>query len=379
MPHRYDAAVKTLVEQYPADWLRSLGVPVEGPVTLKEADLSTVSANADKLLFVEQPEPTLVNLELQASRDDDLPYRLLVYASLILHQHRLKLLGLVVLLRRAADSPVLTGTVGYEATLGGRLDYQYRVVRVWEESPDWALQGGLGLIPLAPLTRITQSELPGVLQQMKTRLAGEPAPVQNTLWATTYVLMGLRYPASITERVAREVGTMKESATYQAILEEGREEGRVEEAGRMLLNWGTRRFGVPNEETEKRIKALTLEQLHELSPRLLDVESWEELLAALVGRRIAMPWGWTHILQDSVTYQAMVEAYNKGFAEGRREGFEEGRKEYAQRILLVWGERRFGSPDASVVPRLGELSLEQLRALQLRVLEVESWDELLAG
>lgn len=92
-----------------------------------------------------------------------------------------------------------------------------------------------------------------------------------------------------------------------------------------------------------------------------------------------MPWGWTHILQDSVTYQAMVEAYNKGFAEGRREGFEEGRKEYAQRILLVWGERRFGSPDASVVPRLGELSLEQLRALQLRVLEVESWDELLAG
>ena len=379
MPHRYDAAVKTLVEQYPEDWLRSLGVPVEGPVTLKEADLSTVSANADKLLFVEQPEPTLVNLELQASRDDDLPYRLLVYASLILHQHRLKLLGLVVLLRRAADSPVLTGTVGYEATLGGRLDYQYRVVRVWEESPDWALQGGLGLIPLAPLTRITQSELPGVLQQMKTRLAGEPAPVQNTLWATTYVLMGLRYPASITERVAREVGTMKESATYQAILEEGREEGRVEEAGRMLLNWGTRRFGVPNEETEKRIKALTLEQLHELSPRLLDVESWEELLAALVGRRIAMPWGWTHILQDSVTYQAMVEAYNKGFAEGRREGFEEGRKEYAQRILLVWGERRFGSPDASVVPRLGELSLEQLRALQLRVLEVESWDELLAG
>src|SRR4051812_10045885 len=100
MPHRYDAAVKTLVEQYPADWLRSLGVPVEGPVTLMEADLSTVSADADKLLLVGRPEPVLVNLELQASRDPGLPYRLLVYASLALYRHRHKLLGLVVLLRR---------------------------------------------------------------------------------------------------------------------------------------------------------------------------------------------------------------------------------------------------------------------------------------
>lgn len=136
MPHRYDAAVKTLVEQYPLDWIRGLNVPVEGPVTLLEADLSTVSADADRLLYIEKPEPELVDLELQSSRDADLPYRLLLYAALALYRHRLPLLGLVVLLRREADFPELTGQLTSSASGGGGVDFKYRVVRLWEQEPE---------------------------------------------------------------------------------------------------------------------------------------------------------------------------------------------------------------------------------------------------
>jgi predicted transposase YdaD len=47
----YDAALKDLIETRPADWLPLLGLPV-GPVTLVDADLVTVSAEADKVIRV---------------------------------------------------------------------------------------------------------------------------------------------------------------------------------------------------------------------------------------------------------------------------------------------------------------------------------------
>jgi predicted transposase YdaD len=76
---------------------------------------------------------------------------------------------------------------------------------------------------------------------------------------------------------------MKESTTYQAILREGRAEGlaegRGEEAQAILLRQGTKRFGVPSEEARSALEAITaIERLEALTERLLDVESWDELL-----------------------------------------------------------------------------------------------------
>ena len=69
---------------------------------------------------------------------------------------------------------------------------------------------------------------------------------------------------------------MKESVTYQAIVREG----RVEEARAILLRLGRRRFGPPSPEAEAVLAGITaIERLEALSERLLDVESWEELLA----------------------------------------------------------------------------------------------------
>ena len=68
--------------------------------------------------------------------------------------------------------------------------------------------------------------------------------------------------------------------TYQKIVEEGRVEGRVEEARAILLRQGRKRFGPPSPEIEATLAEITaIERLEALSERLLDVESWEELLA----------------------------------------------------------------------------------------------------
>ncbi len=77
---------------------------------------------------------------------------------------------------------------------------------------------------------------------------------------------------------------MKESVTYQAILAEGeakgKAEGRAEEARRLILRQGTKRFGPPGASVEAAIVGIgSVERLELLAERLLEVESWDELLA----------------------------------------------------------------------------------------------------
>ncbi len=76
---------------------------------------------------------------------------------------------------------------------------------------------------------------------------------------------------------------MKESSTYQAILAEGRteglEEGREEEARTLLLRLGRKRLGQPSRRISSAIKSMTdLQRIEQLTERLLDVKTWDELL-----------------------------------------------------------------------------------------------------
>ncbi len=72
---------------------------------------------------------------------------------------------------------------------------------------------------------------------------------------------------------------MRESVTYQAILDEG----RVEEARRLLLRQGTRRFGPPDARTEAWLMSIkNLDRLEALGEELVVVASWEELRARAV-------------------------------------------------------------------------------------------------
>lgn len=72
---------------------------------------------------------------------------------------------------------------------------------------------------------------------------------------------------------------MKESDTYQAILEEGEVRGEVKGERNALLRLGSKRFGQPDEATLATLQAITtVERLEQLMDRLLEAESWAELL-----------------------------------------------------------------------------------------------------
>jgi predicted transposase YdaD len=104
--------------------------------------------------------------------------------------------------------------------------------------------------------------------------------------------MGLRYERALIERLVRGVLGMKESVTYQAILEEGEArgeaKGKAEEARRMLLLFGRDRLGEPPADVTAALDAVAdVGRLEALALRLKHVASWQELLGLPAPRRRA--------------------------------------------------------------------------------------------
>jgi hypothetical protein len=152
------------------------------------------------------------------------------------------------------------------------------------------LAGGLGVIPLAPLGRLpagarAPAGLAGVVERLVERVTREAAPDDAAgLLSAAYILIGLRVPRPVGTELFRGVRAMRESSTYQAILREGREEGRKEGQAegiqQVLLRQGRKRFGPPDEAVQAAVRAITdADRLGRLSERLLDVNSWQDLLA----------------------------------------------------------------------------------------------------
>ena len=290
MSKPFDATTKYLIENRPRDLLTYAGLP-DAEVEVLDADLSTVTADADKILRVLTPEPFLAHAETQSGPDATLEDRTLRYNVLTGFQHKLPVLSLVILLRPEADYPHLTGNLEKHLPDGRvYLTFSYIVVRSWEKPIEEVLRGGLGTLPFAPLSDVTPNDLPDVIARMKERIAAEATHEEaGLLWTATNVLMGLRYSAQLAEQLLKGVRDMEESVTYQAIMRKGevkgemkgRQEGAIEEARRMLLRFGTGRMGEPDAPTRARIDALaTRDEIEALADRLLQVENWSELFTA---------------------------------------------------------------------------------------------------
>lgn len=195
----------------------------------------------------------------------------------------------VLLLRQQARHPNLTGRVQYAASPGrGKMDFGFELIPLWEIPADDLLQGALATLPLAVLGRLPDTlrltdALAAVVKRLAARLHQEAAGEQaKRLLTAAYILTGLRLPnQKDVSQLFRGVSiAMRESVTYQAILEEGKAEGRVEELHRTILRLGRERFGEADETTRQNIEAITdIDALEEISLRLLKVASWAELLA----------------------------------------------------------------------------------------------------
>jgi predicted transposase YdaD len=290
--NRFDVSAKELVWDDPAAWLDRLGIGPSGPVEVIDSDITALTAAADKVIRVGGPAPYLVNIELQSSHQADLAETTWFRQAALFHRHRLPVLTVLVLLRREANSPSLTGSfeiIMPDGWLTNR--YNYRVIRLWSEDPEPYLTAGVNLVPLAPLANIAERGLPGLVERMAVRINAEPQPRSEKLWTATYLLMGLCYSEELVSRLLEGVHNMQESTTYQAILreglkkglEEGRAEGRIGEAQHFLIRMGTKRLGNPGGVILAAIEAIRdVERLESLGDRIIDpdVRDWDSLLGA---------------------------------------------------------------------------------------------------
>jgi predicted transposase YdaD len=285
----FDVTLKDLIEENARAWAdRFYPYPILD-VAVIDADVSTVTARADKVLRVQETSGAecLLNIEAEGSHAADIPDRLLHYSILLRHRHAVPVRSVVILLRRSANASLVTGTleVRRRPDEPPYLTFAYEVVRLWTQPLAPLLAGPLGLLPLAPLTDEAQADLPGVVQHIVGRLRTETTREQaGKMETATLILMGMLYEDAFVEQLFRGVQEMEESTTYQSILRRG--EKRGEERGAMqtlretILRQGRRKFGEPSADQVQFLEEIAnLERLQVLTDRVSDASSWQELLA----------------------------------------------------------------------------------------------------
>ncbi len=283
MPLPFDATLKDILQKFTRDFEEQLGLIGPEPVTVLNVDLSTISAATDFVLGYGDPPVRLVDLNFQSSRDLELVRRLLMYNALLHHRYGVPVHSVVILLRPAADDATLTGELHYQAwPRRGRMLFKYQVERLWQKPVRRFLAGNLGTLPLAPQCRLPENvpieeALADVIHRMDQRLQQETSPQQAALLLNAaYILTGLRLPRERATRLFQGVRAMRESSTYQAILEEG----AMEHSQRMILRLGRQKFGPASDAIVAAIKGISnLKRLERLFDRILTVSTWDELLA----------------------------------------------------------------------------------------------------
>lgn len=133
----------------------------------------------------------------------------------------------------------------------------------------------LGFVPL-----MQDGKDGAIIEQWKAVAAGEPSAMRRS----DYRDLALVFAELARNKTAWNAGlegwNEMRSALVDGWKEEGRVEGRVEKARELLVALGGRRYGEPDAEAARLIKALTDEDtLERLALRVYEVESWGELLA----------------------------------------------------------------------------------------------------
>lgn len=286
----FDATLKDLIESDPAAWSALGSDRPAHRVTVEDADVSSVSAAADKVLRVEDDAGVwLHDIEPESGHAAEAPAKLFLYSTLLAHRHGLPVCSTLLLLRPEANATAASGELRryYPGETEPYLIFRYRVVRIWEEPMNRFLNGPLGTLPLAALTNEAKADLIGAVNRINERLKSlSNAAMAGRMQACTLILLGLRYTEERIAEVRRgvEMVDLRESSFYKLVRKELREEVRLEELlsgmRQMILSQGRHKFGEPLPGVEATFEGITdPTKLESMANRLLDVSSWEDLLA----------------------------------------------------------------------------------------------------
>ena len=189
--------------------------------------------------------------------------------------------SVLVVLRETGDSPAYNGVWPVTPPFGPPWEFRYTVVKLWEASAERLLAGPLALTPLAPVADLGQLDVAEVLRRTLEREAREAAPeVVDRMFAAIGILLTMRYGEMTSKELLSRFPELREMAPFKMYFDDGRAEGRAAEARAVIARQGRKKFGPPRPEHEAALAAVAdLSRLEELTERLLDVNTWDDLLA----------------------------------------------------------------------------------------------------
>ncbi len=282
MSKPYDATGKHLLEADPAGWAEFFGIArPRDKVALLDTDLSAVTAAADKVLLVRDDPPWVLDIEFQSWRDPSLPWQLLKYNALLHEKHAVSVASVLVVLAERAWSPAYTGRLAVVPPFGPAWEFAYTVVKVWELDAERLLAGPLAVLPLAPVADLPLSEVPAALQRVIARVSAEADPTTaSELLTAMGFLLQLRYGKMTSDVILEDVKDIRDLALFQKFIREGEATGRTNGLREAISRQGRKKFGTPTAAHEAALTAITdLTRLEALSEKLLDVATWDDLLA----------------------------------------------------------------------------------------------------
>jgi predicted transposase YdaD len=285
MAGEYDTVTRILLEHCAQDWLTALApqLHLTPPIESEKLDssLATIQRFPDRLFRLQHPQTHLLHLEIQSSWESDLPQRMLEYNVFLRGQRRLPVRSVVLLLHRRVEPPASCGLLEYRDIQGQvYLRFEYDVVRVWELPGEALLEGPLGAAMLGLLTKEAQGRAEEWTRRFIRRVEREARSREQAtaLLDGAYILLGLLYDGVEIARWFAEAQGMKESSTYQRILDEGRAEGQVLALRENVLLVYRERFGEVPGEVEAKVRGVEdVERLRGMLVSLLRVQRPEEL------------------------------------------------------------------------------------------------------
>jgi predicted transposase YdaD len=274
----FDNTCKYLSETYPDSFVTWLFETTPESIEVLKTELSIEPIRADFVAHL-PAEQRLLHVEFQVKGETDppLPLRMLDYWVRLHRSYRLPVTQFLVMLKYSSAAAEAESEFYLEETR-----HRFNVVRMWEQNPEPLLRD-TALLPLAVLCAAEDSEQ--LLGQVAEEVGKIEEPEQRQVISNcTQLLAGLRFNKDLIRQLFSG-GIMRESVIYQEILEEGREEGKQEEALAYTMRLLTRRIGVVEPELEAQIRELTTQDLEDLGEALLDFSEPAELTAWLEFRQ----------------------------------------------------------------------------------------------
>jgi predicted transposase YdaD len=299
MAKPFDATLKDLGADHAEDFVTTFDAPPQRPVRPLNVDLSTVTTAADLVVGLDEPLAGILHFDFQAGPDADKGLDVAAYNVLLHRLYRVPVHSILVLLCKEAKHSAVTGQVSYAERPGrGRMEFTYEVVRLWERPAEELLAGPVGTLPLSVLGRLRSGVkltkgLRAVVECLAGRLEAETDEGERKrLLTSAFVLSGLRLEPPQALEVFRGVQAMKESTTYQMILnegiekgiEKGRKEGIEEGVNKTsraaIVNLGQDLHGKLTAAARKKLDAITdAGRLERILNRVVKAKGWDDLLA----------------------------------------------------------------------------------------------------